>query len=251
MERNRFFMATKSQIDANRRNAARSTGPKSAEGKRIVSKNAMRHGLLSSEGLLIDEDPQEFAGFSEQWWQELGPEGPIETALADSIVWLAWKLERARRMEPGLQVWNFYERGAARYIDEYRARFLDPAHRFYAAKPEPAKTKTAGEPTPGEPEPEDLIVDSHFTPELSAAAWSDGAERIEVYEAKIERRLRRQLKELRALQADRNAAADSSRPKPRPGRLDRPATVRPIAVNRNEADCSQTGEPSTDLEEAA
>lgn len=46
MERNRFFMATKSQIDANRRNAARSTGPKSAEGKRIVSKNAIIAGPL-------------------------------------------------------------------------------------------------------------------------------------------------------------------------------------------------------------
>ena len=42
-------MATEAQIAANSRNALRSTGPKTLEGKRIVSQNALRHGLLASD----------------------------------------------------------------------------------------------------------------------------------------------------------------------------------------------------------
>ncbi len=57
-------MASHKQIDANRRNAARSTGPKSPEGKAIVSRNATRHGLTSSRAIILpDEDPQEFHDF--------------------------------------------------------------------------------------------------------------------------------------------------------------------------------------------
>jgi hypothetical protein len=39
---------------ANRANAAKSTGPRSADGKRISSENAQRHGLASSSGIGLD-----------------------------------------------------------------------------------------------------------------------------------------------------------------------------------------------------
>jgi hypothetical protein len=41
-------VATQAQIDANRRNASKSTGPKSEDGKRVSSRNATRHGLTAS-----------------------------------------------------------------------------------------------------------------------------------------------------------------------------------------------------------
>ena len=41
-------MATRAQIEANRRNAAKSTGPKSALGRKASSQNARRHGLRAS-----------------------------------------------------------------------------------------------------------------------------------------------------------------------------------------------------------
>ncbi|MEI6704879.1 MAG: hypothetical protein WCL71_15305 [Deltaproteobacteria bacterium] len=53
-------MTSKKQITANRKNSAKSTGPKSAEGKAISSSNATRHGILSSSLFLPDEDPQTF-----------------------------------------------------------------------------------------------------------------------------------------------------------------------------------------------
>jgi hypothetical protein len=38
-------MATQKQIEANRRNARKSTGPRSASGKKRASRNALKHGL--------------------------------------------------------------------------------------------------------------------------------------------------------------------------------------------------------------
>jgi len=55
------FMAEREQenerrTSANRRNAQRSTGPKTQEGKALVSRNTVKHGFLSRETLLPDED---------------------------------------------------------------------------------------------------------------------------------------------------------------------------------------------------
>lgn len=43
-----------SKLVANRANASKSTGPRSAKGKRTASENATRHGLASSSGLDFD-----------------------------------------------------------------------------------------------------------------------------------------------------------------------------------------------------
>src|SRR5687767_4742457 len=125
-------MASQTQIDANRRNAAQSTGPKSINGKYIVSKNAIRHGLLSNDGLLMDEDPAEFARFQARWEQDLAPIGEIEKLLARSIIWLAWRMERAgggswaAPVEPVLRVPRIHHRMGRAAISVESLRRYNP-----------------------------------------------------------------------------------------------------------------------------
>jgi hypothetical protein len=54
-------MPSQRQIEANRRNALRSTGPRTPGGKYIAARNRTLHGFSSPEPVLPDEDPAEFA----------------------------------------------------------------------------------------------------------------------------------------------------------------------------------------------
>jgi hypothetical protein len=68
-------MTTKKQVQANRNNAGRSTGPRSQDGKAASSKNAVTHGVLSKEIVLPTEDANEFEDLSNDLHRSLAPEG--------------------------------------------------------------------------------------------------------------------------------------------------------------------------------
>ncbi len=88
-------MATEAQVAANRLNAQKSTGPRTAEGKAVVAQNAVKHGLLAREGVLRGEDGEEFERHREALLEQLNPAGPLEVILAARIVDLTWRLQRA------------------------------------------------------------------------------------------------------------------------------------------------------------
>jgi hypothetical protein len=92
-------MATEAQIGANRSNAQKSTGPRTPEGKAKVAQNALTHGLLAREAVIKGEDPEEFALYRDQMLEELAPAGPVECLLAQRIVGLSWRLQRAERLQ--------------------------------------------------------------------------------------------------------------------------------------------------------
>jgi hypothetical protein len=95
-------MTTKRQIAANRRNAKRSTGPKTPAGKGRSSQNRMTHGLLSRQVLLREEDPDRFREVWGALWEELRPQGELETYLAARIVSGIWRMNRIVRIEAQL-----------------------------------------------------------------------------------------------------------------------------------------------------
>jgi hypothetical protein len=88
-------MATQAQIDANRRNAAQSTGPRSEAGKAAASRNAMKFGLFSKHLLLPDEDPAELEELRDDLFRRLKPADALERLYADRVVCAAWRLRRA------------------------------------------------------------------------------------------------------------------------------------------------------------
>ena len=92
-------MATEAQINANRLNAQKSTGPRTAEGKRVVSQNAVTHGLFARDAVIKCEDPAEYELHREALLDELRPVGAIESMLAERIVSLSWRLQRVERMQ--------------------------------------------------------------------------------------------------------------------------------------------------------
>jgi hypothetical protein len=91
-------MATDKQIKANRQNAQKSTGPKTAEGKAAVSKNAVKHGLFT-DSVVTGETEAEYAAFRGELLAELAPRGVMEILLAERVVSLWWRLIRAERMQ--------------------------------------------------------------------------------------------------------------------------------------------------------
>ncbi|MGB8353733.1 MAG: hypothetical protein WCD79_07600 [Chthoniobacteraceae bacterium] len=97
--------ATEKQIAANQRNAKKSTGPKTTEGRAIVRKNALKHGIRSRnvvvEGFSLHENKREYTNFRHRFHEELNPVGPLEEMLVDSIVATQWRLYRVLRAESG------------------------------------------------------------------------------------------------------------------------------------------------------
>ena len=101
-------MTSDKQIQANRRNALKSTGPKTSEGKAAVRMNARTHGLRSQEVLLPEEDGEALMELDENLRAELKPVGELENLLVDGIVAAHWRLRRLRRVEAGIFAWELY-----------------------------------------------------------------------------------------------------------------------------------------------
>ncbi len=88
-------MASEAQVRANRLNAQKSAGPRTAEGKEKASQNSLKHGLFAREGVIRGEDREEYDMHREMLLEQLDPAGPLEAILAARVVDLSWRLRRA------------------------------------------------------------------------------------------------------------------------------------------------------------
>ena len=114
-------MTSDKQIDANRRNALKSTGPKTPEGKAAVRLNALKYGLLSKETLLPGEDEEDLRELDERLRGELQPVGELENLLVDRIVSAHWRLGRLVRVEAGIFARELFAELAGRARREARS----------------------------------------------------------------------------------------------------------------------------------
>ena len=92
-------MASAAQIDANRRNAGKSTGPKSERGAAAAARNALRHGLRAEKLTCFDEDAADFAAFHDGQVAAFAPADEAEAQLVERITLCAWRLRRSARVE--------------------------------------------------------------------------------------------------------------------------------------------------------
>ena len=92
-------MATKKQTAANRRNARKSTGPTSPQGKATSSMNNLRHGLRARTVILPGENQEDFNEIFAGLQDEYQPQCPSEQYLVNQAAIAQWKLARAEAYE--------------------------------------------------------------------------------------------------------------------------------------------------------
>ena len=93
-------MATVAQIQANRLNALRSTGPRSGAGKAASRFNALKSGVDARSLVIPGEDPAELEALTLDYRQTLRPVGPLEDFLVETLVAADWNRRRYARSKP-------------------------------------------------------------------------------------------------------------------------------------------------------
>jgi len=178
------------RLAANRRNAQKSTGPRTDEGKARSSLNAVKHGLTAQTALLNGEDAEELRTFAESFEKHLRPMGPLQKILVQRIIAIGWKLRRVADAEAE----------AARAMDEEELRGWERQRDFKRELPfAPVKLRPRPQPRTGGR----LLADSFREDGGGRDAPVDGPlVRITHYELKLEGALRADLRELRALQRE-------------------------------------------------
>jgi hypothetical protein len=98
-------MSSQAQLDANRLNSQKSTGPTSPEGKAVSALNALKSGIHAYSEIIKHEDPAELAALTAGFLLDFHPIGHNQLALVDTLVSAEWTQRRLRRVEADL--WNY------------------------------------------------------------------------------------------------------------------------------------------------
>ena len=95
-------MASKKQIQANRRNSKKSTGPKTPEGKLQSSMNALTHGQYARDVVLFDEDPAEFERFRLSIHEAYPGADAIDREVLNDLAYSFWRQRRIPLQEAAI-----------------------------------------------------------------------------------------------------------------------------------------------------
>ena len=201
-------MATEAQINANRRNAERSTGPSTPEGKANSSRNGLIHGMAAGKHLLPGEDPCDFFTLLQDFRARFQPADPVEDGLVVRLAAEEWRLRRFPVME----------------VEVFHSRFRDVARADHLRKRQEAIDQKYGfEPSPGEsaqdqPDESDLLGRAF----ILDSAGSNAFTKLARYESRADHAFDRFLRQLQKLQARRPAMTPAS-PAVTPANMDQPA----------------------------
>ena len=92
-------MTSYRQIEANRRNALKTTGPKTEAGKQVSRCNAIRHGLTAETVLSALEDAEDYKAFEAAITADYDAQSAVERELVLRLVSILWRL-RPRLWKP-------------------------------------------------------------------------------------------------------------------------------------------------------
>jgi hypothetical protein len=95
-------MTSDRPIEANRRNALKSTGPRTEAGKQASRCNAMRHGLTAETVIGALEDAEDYKAFEAAITADYDAQSAVERELVLRLASILWRLRRATTIETGL-----------------------------------------------------------------------------------------------------------------------------------------------------
>jgi hypothetical protein len=222
-------MTSFKQIEANRANARKSTGPTTEEGKQSSRCNAVRHGLTAETVIGALEDAEDYKAFEAAITADYDAQSAVERELVLRLASLLWRLRRATTMETGL-----FELQADQLGEGAQSHPINPASRdivralFGPSHPDPAArllsngagAEARSGSTAGRPAPDPVALAGCF---LQLADLPNFAlDRLSRYEAALWRQVGQVLFALDAL--DRRKPQERRRRFDFTGRQEFPAT---------------------------
>ena len=139
-------MTSAAKLLANRKNASKSTGPKSEEGKARSARNATKHGDYAQTPCTPGDEAKNYRAWLENWHQEYQPAGPGEVALMEQAAQAAWRLRQLAQLQEASEA-KRVRHAASRFERDERERaerlgkrllsttFASVPHRRSGAKP--------------------------------------------------------------------------------------------------------------------
>ena len=212
-------MTSQARIDANRRNARKSTGPKTDAGKATSRWNALKHGLASPELILFDETEEEFEDFYAELRAAHAPVDAAEAAVVERIAVAHWRLRRVWRAEAA--AFNDDARTTIRRITRQAmqqgladAIVKDPPDKKPVTPAEARRLAAAGMEAVTDDEIDEAAIagDGETQPSLAnLPIWPERLGALARYETMLERQLHRLMLDLDRLQQRRRQRLEEAR----------------------------------------
>src|SRR3974390_17253 len=141
-------MTSLKQIEANRRNALKSTGPTTEEGKEHSRCNAVRHGMTAETVIADLEDADDYQAFETAVIADYDAQTAVERELVLRLASVLWRLRRATGIESG--IFGSGTQGSAQQNDPLSKRAqLNPAtDRIYIVTAIPSREIRAQQDVP-------------------------------------------------------------------------------------------------------
>lgn len=204
------------KVRANRKNAVRSTGPRTPNGRARASLNSLRHGILSEKALLPGEDADALIELAARLHAEFAPQGVMEEHLIQRLESSIWRLRRVSRAEAEVFAWHRNRsaendaREEVRLLEGSRRPLLSALGEGKAV----SESRVHREATRREEEARTVRLSGEYAIGMAFVREASGGDaflKLARYETALERSLYRALLELQRLQAVR-AIEMSQRP---------------------------------------
>jgi hypothetical protein len=191
-------MASDKQIAANRRNAQKSTGPKTTQGKLKSRCNALRHGLTAETVIDVFENVDDYQSFEAAILAHYAPVSIVARELTLRLASLLWRLRRATAIETGLlkiQAQAVQERKGQHERDDHALKASRPElyqllGLVYDATRAPAAIKEGADSTAGGPYAQHALTQSYLR---AANLYHSVLDRLTRYEVSLWRQAARTL----------------------------------------------------------